>query len=162
MTSFQSKTGRDRPIKREKKNSQSDQFLLDLEYKFPKKKAKKLTKLKNINTASFQDKTGRDKQRTGEKKNLVPIYPYPTRNREFQKKQQKNSKTSLWLQMKPKRVVTGREREKKNSRSDQFQPDPEWRIPKKKIAKKLKKLKNNIIASFQAKMGREKPRKREK
>ena len=68
MTSFQSKTGRDRPIKREKTNSRSDQFLLDLEYKFPKKKAKKLTKLKNINTASFQDKTGRDKQRTGEKK----------------------------------------------------------------------------------------------
>ena len=86
MTSFQSKTGRDRPIKREEKNSRSDQFLLDLEYKFPKKKAKKLTKLKNINTTSFQDKTGRDKLRTGEKKNLVPIYTYPTRNREFQKK----------------------------------------------------------------------------
>ena len=33
---------------------------------------------------------------------------------------------------------------------------------KKKIAKKIKKLKNIIMASFQAKMGRERPRKRKK
>ena len=32
----------------------------------------------------------------------------------------------------------------------------------KKIAKKFKKLKNVIMSSFQSKMGRERPRKREK
>ena len=52
--------------------------------------------------------------------------------------------------MKPKRVVTSREREKKNSRFNQFLLDPDYRIPKK-IAKKFKKLKNMIMSTFQAK-----------
>jgi len=40
-------------------------------------------------------------------------------------------------------------------------PDPSLRIPKK-IAKIFKQLKNVILASFQAKMGRDKPKKRRK
>ena len=40
--------------------------------------------------------------------------------------------------------------ENKNYRSAPFLPDAKLKIPKK-IAKKLKKLKNTIMASFQAK-----------
>ena len=45
-----------------------------------------------------------------------------------------------------------RKRENRKIRSDEFLPNPEWRIPKK-IAKKYNKLKNTIIASFQDKIG---------
>ena len=48
-----------------------------------------------------------------------------------------------------------RNNENKNSCSDQYLPDPLYKIPKK-IAKKFK---NTIIASFQAKTGWEIPRK---
>ena len=37
----------------------------------------------------------------------------PTKKRKVKKKKQKNSKTSLWLLFKPKRVGRGRVREKK-------------------------------------------------
>ena len=37
----------------------------------------------------------------------------PTKKRKVKKKKQKNSKTSLWLLFKPKRVGRGGEREKK-------------------------------------------------
>ena len=47
-----------------------------------------------------------------------------------------------------------RRRENKNYRFDQFLPNPEQRIQKRK-AKKLKKLKNTIMVSFQAKIGQE-------
>ena len=52
--------------------------------------------------------------------------------------------------------TTGRDRqrmrEKKYSRSDPFQPDPEQGIPRKQ-KKKFKKLKNTVMASFPAKTG---------
>ena len=50
-----------------------------------------------------------------------------------------------------------RNNENKNSCSDQYLPDPLYKIPKK-IAKKFK---NTIIASFQAKIGQNRTRKRE-
>ena len=53
-----------------------------------------------------------------------------------------------------------RKRKNKNNRSNQFLPDTEQKIPKKK-AKKFKKLVNTIMASFQAKIDWERPRKRE-
>ena len=53
-----------------------------------------------------------------------------------------------------------RKGEKKNYRSDHFLPNPKQRI-EKKIAKKFKKLKNTIIASFQVKTGWERSRKSE-
>ena len=45
-----------------------------------------------------------------------------------------------------------RKREYKDYRSVSFQPDAKQKI-KKKIAKKFKDLKSNIMASFQAKIG---------
>ena len=53
-----------------------------------------------------------------------------------------------------------RKGENKNYRFVPFLPDAEYRMPKKK-AKKLKKLKNYIMASFQAKIVWKRPRKRE-
>ena len=101
---------------------------------------------------------------------------YPPWNREFKKnskkiqkikeyhqlKYSKNYKTPSQLLSNPKQVRKCREGEKikiKN-RSDVFLHDPEQKIPKIK-AKKFKKFENTIIASFQAKIGQERPRKRE-
>ena len=53
-----------------------------------------------------------------------------------------------------------RKREYKDYRSVSFQPDAKQKI-KKKIAKKFKDLKCNIMASFQAKIGWKMMRKRE-
>ena len=50
---------------------------------------------------------------------------------------------------------------KKNSLSDPFQPDLEYGIPEKQ-QKNSKKLKNIIMASFQAKTGWDRLRMREK
>ena len=52
-----------------------------------------------------------------------------------------------------------RKRENINYRSVPFLPDSKLKI-KKKIAINLKKLKYTIMASFQAKIGWEKPRKK--
>ena len=52
-----------------------------------------------------------------------------------------------------------RKREYKNYRSVSFQPDAKQKIKKKK-AKKFKDLKNTIMASFLAKIGWKKMRKR--
>ena len=66
----------------------------------------------------------------------------------------------LWHPFKPKQVGKGREREKKKL---SFPSVPTRREIEnsKKIAKKLKKLKNTIMASFQVKTGWKRPRKRE-
>ena len=53
-----------------------------------------------------------------------------------------------------------RKRENKNYRSVPFLPEALQKIPKK-IAKKLKKLKDTIVASFRAKLGWKRPRKNE-
>ena len=52
-----------------------------------------------------------------------------------------------------------RERENKNYSFAPSLPDAKFKIPKK-IAKKLKKLKNTIIASFKARIGWKRPRKK--
>ena len=54
-----------------------------------------------------------------------------------------------------------RKRENRNYSSVPFRSDVSQKISKK-IAKKLKKLKNTIMASFQDKIGSERPRKIEK
>ena len=59
------------------------------------------------------------------------------------------------------RGKTLRKRENKNYRSVSFLPDAKQKIQKKK-KKKFKKLKNTIMASFQAKIDWGRPRKREK
>ena len=53
-----------------------------------------------------------------------------------------------------------RKRENKNYCFVPSLPDAKFKIPKK-IAKKLKKLKNTIMASFKARIGWKRPRKKE-
>ena len=53
-----------------------------------------------------------------------------------------------------------RKRENKNYRFVPSLPDEKFKIPKK-IAKKFKKLKNTILASFKARIGWKRPRKKE-
>ena len=66
----------------------------------------------------------------------------------------------MWVLFEPKYVGEGREREKKKSfRWVSLRPAIE---NSKKIAKNLKKLKNTIMASLQAKISWERLRKREK
>ena len=67
ITSFQSKTGWERPTKSDNKNYRSNHFLPDLLQRIPKnsKKMKKTTIM-----ASFQAKTGWEKPRTSENKNF--------------------------------------------------------------------------------------------
>ena len=57
----------------------------------PKKIAKKFKNLKNAITASFQPKIGWKRMRKRENRNCHSV-PFPTRNRKFQKIQQKNTK----------------------------------------------------------------------
>ena len=58
------------------------------------------------------------------------------------------------------RLETSEKERNKNYRSVSFLPDSKQKIPKK-IAKKFKKLKNTITASFQAKIGWKRLRNRE-
>ena len=71
---------------------------------------------------------GRDRSRKIEKKNYHFDPSYPTQNRKFQKKEQKNSKNwkaPFRLHFKLKRVRTGREGEKKKLSFRSFLHDPE-------------------------------------
>ena len=107
--------------------------------------------------ASFQAKKGRDRLRMWEKKILVLIHSNPTWNRESQK----NSKKIQKIKKHQYGFFSSQNgtREAENVRKKKFSF---WSIPNrpgignsKKIAKKLKKLKNINMASFQAKKGRE-------
>ena len=121
-----------------------------------------LKKLENTITTSFQSKIGWERPRKKEKKIVLMCF-YPTRNRKLKKKKQqrnlKNQKTPSQLLFKTKLVGRCREREKKN-RFDVVLADFNREL--KKIAKKFKKLENTIVASFQAKIGCERLRKRGK
>ena len=107
--------------------------------------------------ATFQAEIGRKRMRKGEIKITVPFRSYPTCDRKFQKKQQKNlknSKISMWLHYKPKQVLKSREREKiKIIVSFRFVSIGCVIENSIRMAKKLKKLKNAIMATFQAKIG---------
>ena len=123
------------------------------------KNAQKIRK-HHHNFFSIQNRLGKaEKER---KKKIVLMCFYPTRNRKLKKKKQqrnlKNQKTPSQLLFKTKLVGRCREREKKN-RFDVVLADLNREL--KKIAKKFKKLENTIVASFQAKIGCERLRKRE-
>ena len=77
MVSFQAKIVWKRPRKRENKNYCFTPILSGAEQKMPKKKAKKLKKLKNIIMASFQAKIFWKRRRKRENKNycFVPFLP---------------------------------------------------------------------------------------
>ena len=59
----------------------------------------------------------------------------------------------MWLRFKPKRVGRDRERGKKNSRSDQFLPDLDYRIPNKKKSKKIQKIIKHDYGYFSSQNG---------
>ena len=82
--------------------------------------------------ASFQAKMGGERPRKRKKKIIVPINSYRTRNRKLKKiaKKFKKLKNIRMVLFKPKRVRRDQER-KKNYRSDQFQPEQEFKITKK-------------------------------
>ena len=61
MASFQAKIGWERPRKSENKKNGSDEFLLDPEYRIPKKKQKKFKKLNNTIMVTFQAKNKSEK-----------------------------------------------------------------------------------------------------
>ena len=71
----------------ENENYRFVSFLPDAQQKIPKK----IKKLKKTITDSFQAKIGRRRMRKRENKNYSSV-SYKTRNRKFQKKQQKNQK----------------------------------------------------------------------
>ena len=118
MTSFQAKTGRQRPRKKKKKLSFRS-FPTQPVIENSKKNNKKNQKIKKHHYGFFssQNVLG-EAEKEKKKKIIVPINSYPKWNRKFKK----IKKTSLWLLFKPKWI--GRGREKKNYRSDQFLPDP--------------------------------------
>ena len=66
----------------------------------------------------------------------------------------------MWLLFRPQRVGRGWEREKKNYRSNKFLLDEEYKIQNN--SKKIQKIQKILMAFFQAKMGGERLRKREK
>ena len=129
---FSSQNGQGEAEKERKKNYRSDQFLPDQEQKINKKIAKKFKKLKNIVVASFQAKMGGERPRKREKKIIVLINSYRTRNRKLKKNSKKIQKIKKH-QNGSFQAKTGQERprKKKNYRSDQFQPEQEFKITKK-------------------------------
>ena len=107
------------------------------------------------------------KHREREKiKIVVPFRFYPTSIIKFQrnsKKIQKPKKYHYEFISSQNRFENMRKRENKNYRSIPFHSVPTRRLVEssQKIAKKSKKLKNTIMASFQAKIGWKTMRKRE-
>ena len=103
--------------------------------------------------ASFQAKTGWETLRKRENKNYRSDQFVPDPLQRIPKKMQKNFKKPLRLLFGPKDVRKARERKKKklSFRSIPTQPAIE---NSKKIAKKLKKSKYIVMASFQAKQVR--------
>ena len=107
--------------------------------------------------ASFQAKPRQDRLRMREKKIVVSIYSNSTRNREFKKKRKKIQKIKNhhygFFSTQNGSVVAKKERKKKFS-FQSVRTRLEMQNSKKK-RKKFKKLKNIIMASFQAKPERD-------
>ena len=101
-----------------------------------------------------------------EKKYKLSFRSVPTRrviqnSKKIEKEFKKLNNTILWLHYKPKLVGKRREREKIKIIVP-FRSVPTQRVigNSEKIAKKFEKLNNTIIASFQAKIGWKRPKKR--
>ena len=113
---------------------------------------------------SFRAKIGRERPRKSEKKKIVLISSYLTRNRELKK----NSKKIRKIKKHPNVIISSQnwsgEAEKEREKKLLFRsvPNRSGIENSKKIAKKFKKLKNIIMPSFQAKMGRDSLRTRKK
>ena len=111
--------------------------------------------------ASFMRKDTRKGRKRVKIKIFVTGISLPICNRELKKKQKKIKKINKHryglLPSEPRLGKAEKELKKKNYRFDHFLPEPKQRI-EKRIVKKFKKLKNTIIASFQAKTGWERSR----
>ena len=92
MSSFQAKTGWERPRKREYKNYRSYQFLPDQYQRIRKKQQKIFKKLNNTIIDSFQAKTGWERPRKRENKNYRSNQFLPDREQKIRKKQQNKFK----------------------------------------------------------------------
>ena len=128
-----------------------------------KKQQKNSKNFENTIIASFQAKIGWERSRKRENKNNRSDGFQPDPEQKIPKKQQKNSKnfkTPSQLRLKPKQFEKGREKEKiKITVLMGFNPTRNRKFQKN--SKKFKKFRNTIIASFQVKIGWERPRKRE-
>ena len=107
--------------------------------------------------ASFHGKIGWKGQRKRENKNYRSIMFLPNRLEKIPKKFKKYNYGIISSQNRLEKA----EKERKLKLSFRFVPSRRARENSKKIAKKYKKLKNTITASFQAKIGQKMLRKRE-
>ena len=94
---------------------------------------------------------------------MVPFRPYPTRNKKFQKNSKKIQKIKKFLYgfISCQNRMEKAEKDRKKKLSLRFVLTRTIIKNSKKIAKKLKKLKNSFMASFHAKIGWKRLRKRE-
>ena len=152
MASFKAKTGRDRLRMRGKKKLSFRSIQTWPEIGNSKKIAKKLKKLKNINTAFSQAKTGRERLRMREKKILILNHSYRTRKREFQKNSKKNKKRHCGFFSNQNRTGHA-ENERKKVFSFQSIPTQPGIGNSKKIAKKIQKIKKHHYGTFSSQNG---------
>ena len=110
--------------------------------------------------ASFQAKIDWKMTRKREIKNCLSVPFQPDGKYKIPEKEKKHQKIPLWFHFKPKQVGKGREIEKLKF-SFRFVLTQRVIENSKKIANNFKKLRNTVMASFQAKIGRKRPRKRE-
>ena len=112
--------------------------------------------------ASFQSKIGRKNLRKRQNQNIVLFRSYSKRNRKFRKNRKKIQNLKKYhyefISIQNRQEKDEKERNK-NYSSISLLPDAFYKIPKK-IAKKLKKLKSTIMATFKDKLGRKRTRKR--
>ena len=102
--------------------------------------------------ASFQAKIDCKRQRREKRKIIIPFRPYLTQNLKLQnnsKNKNKKKKKPVWLHLKPEQVGKGRERKKINI-VVLFRSYP---TPNRKFQKNSNKLKNTIMAPFEATIG---------
>ena len=110
--------------------------------------------------ASFQAKIGWKRLRKRENKNYRSVTFLPDGLEEIPKNQQKFKKYHYGIISSQNRLEQA-EKERKQKLSFRFVPTRPVIENSQKIAKKFKKLKNTITASFHAKIGRKRLRKRE-
>ena len=154
MASFQAKIHWKRMRNEKTKNIVSFRPYPTRNRKF-QKNSKKIQKIKKFFYGFISSQNRLEKAEKREQiKIIVPLRSYPTRNKKLQnnsKKVLEIIKIPLWLQFKPKQDGKGRQREKIKIIVP-FLPDGLKKILKKQ-QKNFEKLKNMIMASFQAKIG---------
>ena len=125
------------------------------------KNCKEMQKIKkhHYGFISSENGMGQAEIDTKKKKVIIPIHSKLTQNREFQKsnKKIKNHPYGFIRSRNGTGQAESDTKKKKSYRSDPFQPDPELGFPKKQ-QRYEKKLRNIIVASFQAKTGRDRQR----